>query len=97
MQRFGEAARLHSEGKLDVAQRIYRQILRTHPRHFGALNNLGVLAFCRRDLPAARSLLERAAAHPDHNAACHGVLAATLVLAGAPERAQAELNAGAAP
>ena len=92
MASFAQAARHQLEGRPDAARRLYRQVLGREPRHFGALNNLGVLAFCERDLPTARTMLERAAAHPDHNAVCHGVLAATLLLLGAVDRAQEELN-----
>jgi len=59
MQRFAEAARLQAEGKLDQVRRIYVRILERDPPHFGVLNNLGVLAFCTRDLELAESLLSR--------------------------------------
>jgi protein O-GlcNAc transferase len=92
MQRFSDAARLHAEGKLDQARRIYVRILEREPRHFGALNNLGILAFCARDLGLAQTMLERATTHPEHSATSHGVLAATLLLRGHTDRAQEELN-----
>jgi protein O-GlcNAc transferase len=93
MGAFAQATQHQLEGRFDAARRLYGEVLEREPRHFGALNNLGVLAFCQRDLTTARTMLERAAAHPDHNATCHGVLAATLLLMGAGERAQKELNA----
>jgi protein O-GlcNAc transferase len=93
MGAFAQATQHQLEGRFDAARRLYGEVLEREPRHFGALNNLGVLAFCQRDLVTARTMLERAVALPDHNATCHGVLAATLLLMGAGERAQQELNA----
>ncbi|HXA52691.1 MAG TPA: tetratricopeptide repeat protein [Candidatus Acidoferrum sp.] len=92
MGAFAQATQYQLEGRFDAARRLYRKVLEREPRHFGALNNLGVLAFCQRDLATARTMLERAVAHPEHNAACHGVFAATLLLMGAGEQAQQELN-----
>ncbi len=90
MDPFAKAAQYQMEGRLDDAKRIYQKILKRVPRHFGALSNLGVLAFSQRDLETARTMLERAAAHPDHNAVCHGVLAATHLLLGAMQQSQEE-------
>src|SRR5262245_16173969 len=37
------AIQLHESGKLDDAEKIYRQILATDPRHFESLHLLGVI------------------------------------------------------
>ena len=41
---FVQAVGLHQSGRLAEAERLYRQILQTDPRHPDALHMLGVLA-----------------------------------------------------
>ena len=50
----------HREGRLDEADRLYRQVLAHQPRQQDALRLLGVLNRQRGDLQAARELLELA-------------------------------------
>src|SRR5229473_6269976 len=40
---FGEAIRLHGEGRLDEAASLYSQILQDDQTQFGCLHNLGIL------------------------------------------------------
>ena len=40
---FDLAVQNHQEGKLDIAQEFYNQVLKIDPNYLGALNNLGVL------------------------------------------------------
>jgi predicted O-linked N-acetylglucosamine transferase (SPINDLY family) len=59
---FAEALVLHAAGRLDVAERRYRQILAAQPSHPAALHNLGALALQTGEPETARSLLEAACA-----------------------------------
>lgn len=60
-----QAVRCHEQGRLEDAERLYRQVLLTSPRDFNALNFLGLLYFQKRNLPAALELLTKAnAAEP---------------------------------
>lgn len=90
---FETAVRCQLEGNAEEARRIYARVLETDPRHFGALNNLGVLAFTLRDPKAARPLLERACQDPAAGAVTHAALAATLLLIGDLESATREFTA----
>ena len=54
------AAESHRAGKLDEAERIYRDVLAEAPDHFDALHALGVIAAQRRDFSRAQALLQRA-------------------------------------
>ena len=38
-----QAVTVHQEGKLEEAEKLYREILKTNPNHLDANNNLGVL------------------------------------------------------
>ena len=38
---FNRAVKNHQEGKTDVAQELYNQVLKIDPNHSQALNNLG--------------------------------------------------------
>jgi protein O-GlcNAc transferase len=56
------AAQSHRAGKLDEAERIYRDVLAGKSDHFDALHALGVIAAQRRDFSHAHELLQRALA-----------------------------------
>lgn len=57
---FAQALTLHQQGRLDLAQRRYEEILRIAPRHFDALHLSGVLAAQMRDFERAGELIRRA-------------------------------------
>ena len=38
-----QAVTMHQEGKLEEAEKLYREILKTNPNHLDANNNLGAL------------------------------------------------------
>lgn len=50
----------HNAGRLTDAERLYRQVLASHPSHSDALHLLGVLAFQGKQMDIARDLIERA-------------------------------------
>ncbi|MFO1185366.1 MAG: tetratricopeptide repeat protein [Bauldia sp.] len=60
--RMDTALRFHRAGELGKAERIYRDILRREPRHFDALNMLGLVALQREDGEAAVRLIDQALA-----------------------------------
>src|SRR5205809_7883366 len=62
------AAQSHRAGKLDEAERIYRDVLAEASDHFDALHALGVIAAQRRDFSSAQTLLQRALAIDPHAA-----------------------------
>jgi predicted O-linked N-acetylglucosamine transferase (SPINDLY family) len=59
---FDDALRLHRQGRLDEAERAYRQILGQQPEHAGALHLLGVVRQQRDDPETALELIGRAIA-----------------------------------
>jgi tetratricopeptide (TPR) repeat protein len=61
------ALALHQAGQLEQAAVLYREILRSEPRHFEALQLLGTLAAQQSDPAAALKLFEAALLlNPDH-------------------------------
>ena len=50
----------HKEGDLETAERLYRAILKSQPRHLHANHNLGVLALSLNKGASALPLLELA-------------------------------------
>ena len=50
----------HREGKLEEAERLYRAILQSQPRHADANHNLGVIVTSRDGSAAALTLFETA-------------------------------------
>ncbi len=55
-----QAVRCHQQGRLEEAERLYRQVLLARPNNFDALNCLGLLKFQKGDLPSALDLLGKA-------------------------------------
>ena len=41
---FNLAAKNHQEGKIDVAQDLYNQILKIYPNHSQTLNNIAIIS-----------------------------------------------------
>ena len=60
---FAAALRHHQTGRLEEAERLYRQILQADPNHADALHFLGVIAHQRGRNQAALELLNAAIAH----------------------------------
>jgi predicted O-linked N-acetylglucosamine transferase (SPINDLY family) len=63
--------RLHREGKLQDAERVYRQVLDTKPDHAETWQLLGMLAHAAGHPEAAVASIERALAIDPHNPAFH--------------------------
>jgi Flp pilus assembly protein TadD len=59
---FDAAIRLHQHGRLDDAERVYRQMLDSDPCHAGSLHLLGVIRYQKGDHEAAMELIGRAIA-----------------------------------
>jgi predicted O-linked N-acetylglucosamine transferase (SPINDLY family) len=55
-----QAVALHQQNQLAQAQQLYEDILRQVPKHFDALNLLGVIAMQRQDFPRALELFRQA-------------------------------------
>ena len=60
--RFQQAMALHQNGRLQEAQAIYRQILKSQPNHVDSLHLLGVIAYETGDYHSAVDLIGRAIA-----------------------------------
>ncbi|HEX5128221.1 MAG TPA: tetratricopeptide repeat protein [Usitatibacter sp.] len=71
-QRVQRALQLHQAGRIDEAERLYREVLREEPGHAVALHYLGLIAWARGDRAEAERLMRESlaidAAVPDfHN------------------------------
>ena len=75
---FARALAAHQQGDLDTAQRLYREILGTHPTHFDALHLLGVIALQRGQLADALALIRQAIALQPASAPAHDHLGLCL-------------------
>jgi len=54
-----QATRLHAQGQLAAAERLYRQIIQAYPDHPGAIHQLGILAHGVGRHDAAVDLIRR--------------------------------------
>ena len=90
--RFERAIALHQQGKLADAERIYREILRQQPQHFGALHRLGVIALQARHTERAVELIGKAIALNPSVAAAHSNLGKALLDLKRPEQALASCD-----
>lgn len=65
-----EATKLHQQGRLDEAERLYSRLLEDNPRHFDALNRLAIVALQRGNFDDALSRVDLAlSVAPDSAAA----------------------------
>lgn len=64
-----QALHLHQQGQLDAAETLYRSVLRSNPRHSGALQLLGVIAGQRGHAEQAIELIDQSLAIDPANAA----------------------------
>ncbi len=77
--RFNQGIALHQQGKLADAARLYREVLRHHPNHFGALHLLGVIAIQTRQPEQGADLIRRAIGLDANVAAAHSNLGTALL------------------
>ena len=82
-----------AQQKADNAVAFYRAVLAIDPKHKGALNNLGVIAFDARDYANAETWFRRAAQIDPANAKTHFLLAKTFLGEGNRNAAQTEIDA----
>ncbi len=87
-----EARTLHSAGRLDEAERRYRDVLRTSPAHPGALHLLGVIAYQRHDHESAIALCRQAIAADPRYTEAYRALAEALLAQGKSGEAEAEIR-----
>ena len=79
----------HRSGRLQQAERMYREVLRIDPDHADALHLLGLIAYQTGELPTAVDLLRRAVAANPQAAAFHANLGAAFAAAGRCDEARA--------
>jgi tetratricopeptide (TPR) repeat protein len=77
--KFRRARRAHETGELDLAERLYADILRRNPRHFDALHLLAMLNYQRGELDAAEQLLRAALRVDGARADAHADLGLVLL------------------
>ncbi len=77
--KFDQAMALHQQGSLAEAERIYREILRQQPNHFGALHRLGVIALQTRHTEQAVELIRKAIGLNPNVAAAYSDLSKALL------------------
>ncbi len=87
--KFQEAIARQGVGQIAQAERLYRQILKSEPRHPGALHLLGMLTLRLGDARRARELLEKSIASDPDRAEAHADLGGALHTLGMAEDALA--------
>jgi len=81
-ERYTRAVRCHSAGRMDEAERLYREILDSNPYHSDSLHLLGVLALDGGDFAAALELIGKALEAAPGHVAAHLSLGNALLRAG---------------
>lgn len=84
-----QAMQAHSSGQFDVARYLYQAVLAQSPANFDALHHLGMVETQAGNLPAAITLLERAAKAEPRVPDVHNNLAYALQRIGRPQDALA--------
>ena len=75
---FALAVQNHQKNNLQVAENLYKKILKTNPNHASAHNNLGLIFHAYKDFQKARSCYQKAIQiHPNY-ADAHNNLGITL-------------------
>lgn len=90
------AVTLHRSGRLDEAERIYREVLTRAPRNPEALNLLGLICYQNRDAAAAAELIRQAIASDEAPAKYHANLGTALAALGRNAEAEAAYRAALA-
>ncbi|MGB4057487.1 MAG: tetratricopeptide repeat protein, partial [Alphaproteobacteria bacterium] len=84
---FNQALQFHQTGRLPEAEKLYRTILATNPRHAQTLYLLGMIAFDCNHHQAAEELVRAAITEKKNDAAFHYLLGNILNARGKPEDA----------
>jgi predicted O-linked N-acetylglucosamine transferase (SPINDLY family) len=87
-----EARALHTAGRLDEAERRYRDVLQASPAHPGALHLLGVIAYQRHDHESAVALCREAIAADPQYTEAYRALTEALLAQGKSVEAEAEIR-----
>ena len=74
-----QAIALHQQGRQDLAEPLYQEILRIQPEHFDALHLLGVIALQKGELRNSIDLLSKAIAVDASQSAAHSNLGNALM------------------
>lgn len=86
----------HRRGRLAVAARVYKRILKLEPRHAHALHLLGLVQHQQGQQAEARGLIEQAIAADASNAAYHNSLGLVLLAEGDADAAASAFRAALA-
>jgi protein O-GlcNAc transferase len=89
---FEQGIALHQQGRLVEAERIYREVLRQQPIHFGALHHLGVIALDTRRTEQGADLIRKAIGLNANVAFAHSNLGKALLDLKRPEEALASCD-----
>jgi protein O-GlcNAc transferase len=89
---FDQGLALHQQGRLADAERLYREVLRRQPNHFGALHLLGVIAVQTQHAKQGAQLIMRAIELNANVAAAHANLGKALLDLKRPESALASFD-----
>ena len=76
------AKKYHLSGNITLADRTYKDILKTYPEHFQCLHYLGILAYQRNAINDSVNYLQRAIEIDDSNAETFNAYAVVLELSG---------------
>ncbi|MBI4596405.1 MAG: hypothetical protein HY730_08530 [Candidatus Tectomicrobia bacterium] len=79
-------------GDLERAEKLYLQVIAIHPSHTAAFDNLAELNLVKKNLQAAREMLETSNAINPFNPRTHELLALIYTQAGLEEQAALELK-----
>ncbi|MGO9329636.1 MAG: tetratricopeptide repeat protein [Steroidobacteraceae bacterium] len=90
--KFNQGLALHKHGKLPEAERVYGEILRRQPNHFGALHMFGVIAVQKKQTARGIELITRAIKLNAGVAAAHNNLGYALLDLRRPADALASYN-----
>ena len=87
-ENFSLAVKNHQEGKIDIAQELYNQVLKIDPNHSQAHNNLGVIFEKLKDYNKAKSYYKKAIEIDPNRANTHNNLGAILQELGELQKAK---------
>ncbi len=87
-RRFKHAKQLDASGRTDEAYEAYVDVLKRDPKHFGALNDFGMLLYKKGYTADARTCFAAAVAHHSDNPIGHANFALTLLKGGEAEKAR---------